>query len=126
MNLTNLIESLKKMPQKYELTKQDADNKLQEEIARQTSNLAKSGQLGEIVQEIDDLILQACKHLKTYYVLDSIRLEQLLANVLGLTAQKENKDKWFHAIKRHYEQQGFTVTYQSNWLSPTTIVIKWA
>lgn len=126
MNLTNLIESLKKMPQKYELTKQDADNKLQEEIARQTSNLAKSGQLGEIVQEIDDLILQACKHLKTYYVLDSIRLEQLLANVLGLTTQKENKDKWFHAIKRHYEQQGFTVTYQSNWLSPTTIVIKWA
>lgn len=126
MNLTNLIESLKKMPQKYELTKQDADNKLQEEIARQTSNLAKAGQLGEIVQEIDDLILQACKHLKTYYVLDSIRLEQLLANVLGLTTQKENKDKWFHAIKRHYEQQGFTVTYQSNWLSPTTIVIKWA
>lgn len=126
MNLTNLIESLKKMPQKYELTKQDADNKLQEEIARQTSNLAKSGQLGEIVQEIDDLILQACKNLKTYYILDSIRLEQLLVNVLGLAAQKENKDKWFHAIKRHYEQQGFTVTYQSNWLSPTTIVIKWA
>lgn len=114
------------MPQKYELTKQDADNKLQEEIARQTNNLAKSGQLGEIVQEIDDLILQACKNLKTYYVLDNIHLEQLLVNVLGLAAQKENKDKWFHAIKRHYEQQGFTVTYQSNWLSPTTIVIKWA
>ena len=114
------------MPQKYELTKQDADNKLQEEIARQTNNLAKSGQLGEIVQEIDDLILQACKNLKTYYVLDSIRLEQLLANVLGLNAKKENKDKWFHAIKRHYEQQGFAVTYQSNWLSPTAIVIKWS
>lgn len=114
------------MLQKYELTKQDADNKLQEEIARQTNNLAKSGQLGEIVQEIDDLILQACKNLKTYYVLDSIRLEQLLANVLGLAAKNENKDKWFHAIKRHYEQQDFAVTYQSNGLSPTAIVIKWS